>query len=85
MDYTIDFLHSRHLCFKMASPNLLPSHISTCRSTRFSRLQITSKGNKMQKLHLAALSGNELDVKKLLSKGVGKLLLVSLNCLRKGT
>ena len=29
----------------------------------------------MQKLHLAALSGNESDVKRLLSKGVGKFIV----------
>jgi len=34
--------------------------------------QKASKGNKLQKLHHAALSGNEDEVQKLLGKGVGK-------------
>lgn len=34
--------------------------------------QKASKGTKLQKLHHAALSGNEEEVQKLLAKGVGK-------------
>jgi len=38
----------------------------------FFSFQKASKGNKLQKLHHAALSGNEDEVQKLLGKGVGK-------------
>lgn len=45
------------LCFKLS---------------QYFSFQKAGKGNKLQKLHHAALSGNEDEVQKLLGKGVGK-------------